>query len=321
MRGHAQVQRPQPAVDEEAVERPGHRADRVLDEADLLVQLPGRARSRRRRRCRSARRGTSWSSARRRRRRARAGAGGPGSRTCCRPTTSALRLRSITPARSITLSDGLVGVSTQTSAVSARTARRDRVEVALVDHVVLEAEAREHLVDEPVGAAVEVVGEDDVRAGARDRGDQRVLGGHAGGERAARARPRARRARLERRARRVGRARVVEVADELAGRGLHVGRGLVDRRDDRAVGRVGREPRVDAAGGELGHVTSDSSRSARVTMPSGRPCSVTVSAWRSPASSSTASRTESVDRDRRERLLHHLGDLEVHQRRRPRSRA
>jgi hypothetical protein len=35
---HAQVQRAQAAVDEEAVERPGHRADRVLHEAHLLVQ-------------------------------------------------------------------------------------------------------------------------------------------------------------------------------------------------------------------------------------------------------------------------------------------
>ena len=55
---------------------------------------------------------------------------------------------------------------------------------------------------------------------------------------------------LERAARRVGRARVVVVADELARRGLHVGRGLVDGRDDAAVGRVGLEARVHDAGGE-----------------------------------------------------------------------
>ena len=92
---------------------PGHRADRVLHEADLLVQRRVARRSPRRRRRRSARRGTSWSSARRRRRRARAGAGATGVANVLSTTTSALRLRSITPARSITLSGGLVGVSTQ----------------------------------------------------------------------------------------------------------------------------------------------------------------------------------------------------------------
>ena len=40
--GDAQVEGPQAAVDEEAVERPGDRADRVLDEADPLVE-PGSA--------------------------------------------------------------------------------------------------------------------------------------------------------------------------------------------------------------------------------------------------------------------------------------
>ena len=50
-------------------------------------------------------------------------------------TTSASRLRSITPARSITLSVGLVGVSTQISAVSSRTAGRHRVQVPLIHHV------------------------------------------------------------------------------------------------------------------------------------------------------------------------------------------
>ena len=45
------------------------------------------------------------------------------------------------PATSITLSAGFVGVSTQISFVSGRIARRDGVEVALVDHRVLEAPA------------------------------------------------------------------------------------------------------------------------------------------------------------------------------------
>ena len=121
----------------------------------------------RRRRRPSARRGTSSSSARPRRRRARAGAGRRASRTCCRPRRARRRCARPRPATSITFSVGFVGVSTHTSLVSGRTARRDRVEVGLVDHVVLEAPAREHLVDEPVGAAVEVVGDDDVVARAR----------------------------------------------------------------------------------------------------------------------------------------------------------
>ena len=91
----------------------------------------------------------------------------------------AARARDRRPATSTTFSVGLVGVSTQISFVVGAHRRRDRVEVGLVDHRVLEAPAREHLVDEPVGAAVEVVGDHDVVAGGADRGDQRVLGGHA----------------------------------------------------------------------------------------------------------------------------------------------
>ena len=83
----------------------------------------GRARSPRRRRHRSGRRGTSSSSARRSRRRARAGAGSPAWRTCCRPRRARRRLRATTPAMSTTFSSGFVGVSTQTSVVSGRTAR------------------------------------------------------------------------------------------------------------------------------------------------------------------------------------------------------
>ena len=65
---------------------------------------------------------------------------------------------------STTSSGGFVGVSTQTTAVSGRTARATRVEVGLVDQVVVQAPAAQDLVDEAVGAAVEVAGQDDVRA-------------------------------------------------------------------------------------------------------------------------------------------------------------
>ncbi len=39
MRGHPQMQRPNATVDEETVERSGHRADRVLDETEPLIPV------------------------------------------------------------------------------------------------------------------------------------------------------------------------------------------------------------------------------------------------------------------------------------------
>ena len=65
---------------------------------------------------------------------------------------------------STTLSSGLVGVSTQISVVSGRSGALERVEVGLVDHVVRNSEARQHLVQQAVGAAVQVAG-----AGSRGR--------------------------------------------------------------------------------------------------------------------------------------------------------
>ena len=130
-----------------------------------LVQRRGRARSARRRPRRSARRGTSWWSARRRRRRAPAAAGGPAWRTCCRRRRARCACGRSTASMSTTLSVGFVGVSTQISFVSVVTAASTASRSRLVDHRVLEAPAVEHLVDEPVGAAVEVVG--DARCGRR----------------------------------------------------------------------------------------------------------------------------------------------------------
>ena len=144
-----------------------------------------------------------------------------------------------------------------------------RVEVALVDHVVDDAEALHDLVGEPERPAVEVVRDQDVVAGAAGRGDQRVGGRHAGRERARVPALQLAERVLERAPGRVRGAAVVVVLDELAGGRLAVGRALVDRGDDAAVGRVGRQPRVHRAGGELGHETSASSRSARVRMPVG----------------------------------------------------
>ena len=138
----------------------------------------------RRRPCPSGRRGTSSSSGPRRRRRAPAGAGRPASRTCCRPPPARRPRARPRPRCRRRCSSGLVGVSTQTSAVSARTARSSRVEVGLVDQVVARCPNRvEHLVHQAVGAAVEVVAAAPRgRRRCSSRGDQRVLGGHPAGE-------------------------------------------------------------------------------------------------------------------------------------------
>src|SRR5581483_1359055 len=173
----------------------------------------------------------------------------------------------------------------------------DRLEVGLVDEVEAEPEAGEDLVHQAVGAAVEVGGQDQVVAGAARGGDQRVLGRHPARERRGETALQLPQGALERRSRGVGRARVVVVLDELARRPLHVGRGLVDRRDDGPVGRVRVEPGVHGAGGEADpvrqprHLASDSTRSARVTIPTGLPSEVTSSASVCPLRSSTASRT------------------------------
>ena len=87
--------------------------------------------------------------------------------------------------------------------------------------------------------------------GPADRGDQRVRrrpcrGANARAEAALELAERV----LERAARRVRRARVVVVPDELAGRGLDVGRGLVDRRDDRRRSAGRAQAGVDGARGE-----------------------------------------------------------------------
>ena len=81
---HAQRERLDPAQDEPGVERAGHGAERLLQEAQPLARAPGRSWRRSRRSRRSGRRGTSSSSGRRGRRRARAAAGGTARRRCCR---------------------------------------------------------------------------------------------------------------------------------------------------------------------------------------------------------------------------------------------
>ena len=88
---HPQVQGAQAAVDEEAVERPGHGAHRVLDEAHACCATRARPPPRHRRPRRSGRPGTWWPSAPRRPHPARVGAESPGWRRCCRQPRSRRR--------------------------------------------------------------------------------------------------------------------------------------------------------------------------------------------------------------------------------------
>ena len=92
-------------------------------------------------------------------------------------------------------SSGLVGVSTQTTWVCpGRIAARTASTSAMVRDRVLDAPTAGDLVEQPVGAAVGVVGDDDVVAGPEQRAQHGVLAGEAGGEgEPARRRPRARR--------------------------------------------------------------------------------------------------------------------------------
>ncbi len=120
---HPQVQRAQPAVHEEAVERPRHGADRVLDEAQALVSL-----------CVAGDDGAADDvgvAAEVLGRRVHDEVGAELERPLVDRRGErvvdgderALRLRATTPSMSTTLSSGLVGLSTQISRVSSRTAR------------------------------------------------------------------------------------------------------------------------------------------------------------------------------------------------------
>ena len=153
----------------------------------------------------------------------------------------------------------------------------------------------EHLREEPVGAAVHVVhghhelpGRDELE----HRGDRRhagregeaVLGELERGE-----------ALLERRARRVDRARVVVSSAHRADAVLGVGGRLVDRHADRAGQRIGLLPVVDRAGLELHQGISVRSRpsvqarrssASRSARGRGRPCQCTAIARRIPAARS-----------------------------------
>ena len=154
------------------------------------------------------------------------------------------------------LSSGLVGVSTQTSFVRpGRIACADRVDVGDRRRAVLEPPDLLDLVEQPERAAVRVVGDHHVVAGAAGGADEGVLGGQPGGEReAALALLQRRDVALEGGAGGVGRAAVLVAAAQPADAVLLVGRGRVDRRDHRAGHRVGLVAGMDGAGLETGLV-------------------------------------------------------------------
>ncbi len=149
-------------------------------------------------------------------------------------------------------SSGLVGVSTQTILVRPGTDRGAHgVEVAHVGDGVLDALRLRDLVEVAVGAAVGVVGDDDVVARDEQRAGDGVLARQARGEGepAAAALERGD-ALLERGAGRVGRPAVLVAAAEAADAVLLVGRDLVDRGHHRTGQGVGLLAGVDGARGE-----------------------------------------------------------------------
>ncbi len=148
-------------------------------------------------------------------------------------------------------SSGLVGVSTMISLVCGVIGRAHRVEVGQRHRRVVDPPLGEHLVDEPEGAAVGVVGHHDVIAGTQHRTQRAVGGGHPGAERAPERRLLHRgQRRLQRRAGRVAGAGVLEAAAQPADAVLGEGRAGVDRGVDGTGLGVRPEPGVDGLGGQ-----------------------------------------------------------------------
>ena len=152
-------------------------------------------------------------------------------------------------ARSVRRITGLVGVSTNSMRVAgviacSTSSRFDGVDVGEGDR-----RAGQHLVEEPERPAVGVPRDDHMVAGLEHRAD-RADRRHSGRKRERRLAAFDRRdVALERKARRILRARVLEalVDAELV---LHVGGGLVDRRDDGAGGWIRLLAGVQADGAE-----------------------------------------------------------------------
>ena len=131
-----------------------------------------------------------------------------------------------------------------------RQRRLDQFESRRVDVGEVETELPADALEQSKGSAVGVVADHDVVAGLQARQDG-VDRGHARGEgKGGRARFDGGEIPLERHARRILRAAVLEPLVRLAQAILHVGRSLVDRCDDRAGGRIGFLSGVNADGAE-----------------------------------------------------------------------
>jgi len=105
--------------------------------------------------------------------------------------------------------------------------------------------------DQPEGAAVGVVRDDDVIAWPQQRAQRAVGGCHAGGKRTPEGGLLHRgKRRLQRRARRVAGARVLKSAAQPADAVLRERRARVDRRVDGTGAWVGPKPGVDSLGGQ-----------------------------------------------------------------------
>ena len=150
----------------------------------------------------------------------------------------------------------MVGVSTQMILVRPGSHRgSDGCDVGEVRGGPLQTPRRGDLGDQAVGAAVRVVGDHHMITGSADRTQQRVLGGHAGGERQpTRAALEGGQALLQRRPGRVGRAAVLVAAAQPAHAVLAERRRRVDRRHDGARRGVGVLPGMDRQRLEPGRV-------------------------------------------------------------------
>ena len=241
------------------VERAGHRAHRVLVVSGAARPARRRRPPARRRPRRSGRRGTWWSSGRRRRRRAPAAAGGRARRTCCRPRAARRPRARSRPAAAMSAmpSSGLVGVSHHTTAAPSAQARRTASRSSRATDGPAQAPRLEHL-SRRAGRCRRRR-----RPGSR-RG--RPAGSTVRSSVSSAAMPEAKasptvpassaaRHVLERGPGRVGRPRVLVAAPQAADAVLRVGRGQVDRHDDRAGGRVGLLAGVDGEGLEAASLT------------------------------------------------------------------
>ena len=235
----AQMQRPQAAQHEEAVERPGHRAHRVLQEAqplrDLVVDGHGDAQDRVGVPGKVLRRRVEDDVGAER----RAAAGGRATRTCCRrrsaaaarPRAARRRTVAATAAMSTTLSSGFVGVSNQTRRVrSVSASQSSSVPDARSTYARSPRPGPVDPLEVAERAAVDVVADDDLLARTGELGDRR---GRRGARREGDPVPPALERRdgpLEALAGRVLRPRVLVAAARPADPVLRVRRGLVDRR-------------------------------------------------------------------------------------------